>query len=60
MNVAAATNIDDIGEEELCDPTLIRKYTILYVDHYFVNGKDERLMCESAKNHFSRVSNVIK
>ena len=60
LNVAAATNIDDIEEQELCDPALLRRYATFLVDHYFVSGEDERLMCDSAKQYLSGVYNVIK
>ena len=33
---------------------------LFLVDHYFVSGEDERLMCDSAKQYLSGVYNVIK
>lgn len=59
MNVAAATSIDDIEEQELCNPALLRRYATFLVDH-FVTGDDDRLMCDSAKQYLSGVYNVIK
>ena len=59
LTAAAATNINDIEEQELCDPALLRRYATFLVDH-FVTGDDERLMCDSAKQYLSGVYNVIK
>ena len=59
MNVAAATSIDDIEEQELCNPALLRRYAAFLVDH-FVTCDDDRLMCDSAKQYLSGVYNVIK
>ena len=59
LNVAAATNINEIEEQELCDPALLRRYATFLVDH-FVTGEDEHLMCDSAKQYLSGVYNVIK
>ena len=59
LNVAAGTSIDDIEEQELCNPALLRRYATFLVDH-FVTGDDDRLMCDSAKQYLSSVYNVIK
>ena len=59
LSVTASTNIKDIGEQELCNPYLLRKYANYLVNH-FVTGDDERLMCDSAKQYLSGVFNVIK
>ena len=59
LNVAAAASIDDIEEQELCNPALLRRYATFLVDH-FVIGDDDRLMCDSAKQYLSGIYNVIK
>ena len=50
LNVAAATSIDNIEEQELRNPALLRRYATFLVDH-FVTGDDDRLMCDSAKQY---------
>ena len=59
LTVATTTNLKDIGEEELCNPALLRRYATFMVDH-FVTGDDARLMCDSVKQYLSGIFNVIK
>lgn len=59
LSVTASTNIKDIGEQELCNPALLRRYA-KFLDNHFVTGDDERLMCDSAKRYLSGVFDVTK
>ena len=46
--------LEELDEETLCDPSLLRKYATYLVEHY-VTKDDKHLMCDSAKQYISGV-----
>ena len=51
--------LEDMTEENLCDPSLLRKYATFLVEHY-VTKEDKPLMCDSAKQYISGAFNTIR
>ena len=51
--------LEDMTEEKLCDPSLLRKYATYLVEHY-VTKEDKPLMCDSAKQYISGAFNTIR
>ena len=51
--------LEDMTEEKLCDPSLLRKYATYLVEHY-VTKDDKPLMCDSAKQYISGAFNTIR
>ena len=46
-------------EENLCDPSLLRKYATILIENY-VTKDDKPLMCDSAKQYISGAFNTIR